>query len=141
MSGPFDDPSADGGNGFGYSGSRADAIATGRLYDVSELAAAAGFKWHVALTRDAWNECVQWSDQDSENQVHQSERMRLIEVLRVCARAIRLEDPDRARMDFSVARIPRDGVSTRAAQVQLQIVAHLGDDDKPVLTILLPPVD
>ena len=141
MSGAFDNTSDDGDSGYGYSGSRTKAIAAGRLYDVSELAKEAGFKWAVALTRNAWNECVKWSCEDSENQIFQSERIRLIEVLRVCAYTIRIEDPERSRMNFNMARIPRDGVSTSATKLELQIVAHLDDDEKPVLTILLPTAD
>ena len=139
MSGPFDDASDSGGDRYGYAGSRAEALATGRLQDVSELAREAGFKWDLAFARAAWDDCVRWTAEDSRKQVFQSERIRLIDVLRVCAYAIRIENPDRARMNFEIARIPRDGASTRASRVTLQIAAHLGDEGEPVLTILLPP--
>ena len=139
MSGPFDDASTPGGDRFGYAGSRTEALAAGRLHDVSALAREAGFKWDLAFARDAWDDCVRWTAEDSRKQVFQSERVRLIDVLRVCAYAIRLENPDRARMNFELARIPRDGESTRARRVTLQIAAHLGDEGEPVLTILLPP--
>ena len=39
-------------------------------------------------------------------------------------------------MNFEIARARRDGESMDAFRVTLQIVAHLGDDGKPVLTIL-----
>ena len=42
-------------------------------------------------------------------------------------------------MNFEIARIPRDGESMDASRVTLQIVAHLGDEGKPVRTILLSP--
>ena len=139
MSGHFDDASSNGGNGFGYSGSRTGAIASGLLLDVSDVAHDAGFKWPVAFTRCAWNECVKWSDEDSTKQVFQSEKIRLIDILRVCAYTIRMADPEENRMNFEIARVPRDGASMDASRVTLQIVAHLGDEGKPVLTILLPP--
>ena len=44
MSGHFDDASSNGGNGFGYAGSRTGAIAAGHLFDVSDVAHDAGFK-------------------------------------------------------------------------------------------------
>ena len=138
MSGHFDEASSNGGNSFGYAGSRKKAIAAGHLFDVSEIAREAGFKWGLAFTRAAWNECVKWSKLDSRKQIFQSERGRLIEILRVCAYAIRIESPDRSRMNFEIARIPRDGESTRATQITLQIVAHAGDEGESVLTILLP---
>ncbi len=138
MSGHFDDAST-GGNGFGYSGSRAGAIASGLLFDVSDVAHDAGFKWPVAFTRNAWNECVKWSDEDSAKQVFQSEKIRMIDILRVCAYTIRMADPEENRMNFEITRVPRDGESMDASRVTLQIVAHLGDEGKPVLTILLPP--
>lgn len=140
MSGPFDDASDPGGNGFGYTGSRADAIADGRLYDVSEAAADAGFIWPLAITREAWNECVAWTDDDSAKQVFQSEPVRTAELLRVCAYTIRLADPTENRMNFEITRIPRDGKATVADRVTLQIAAHVGDEGRPALTIGLPPV-
>jgi len=139
MSGHFDDASSNGGNGFGYSGSRAGAMASGLLFDVSDVAHDAGFKWPVAFTRGAWNECVKWSDEDSAKQVFQSEKIRMIDILRVCAYTIRMADPEENRMNFEITRVPRDGESMDASHVTLQIVAHLGDEGKPVLTILLPP--
>ena len=138
MSGHFDDASSNGGNGFGYAGSRTGAIASGQLFDVSDVAHDAGFKWPVAFTRCAWNECVKWSDEDSAKQVFQSEKIRMIDILRVCAYTIRMADPEENRMNFEIARVPRDGESMEASRVTLQIVAHLGDEGKPVLTILLP---
>ena len=92
------------------------------------------------MTRGAWNECVKWRDEDSAQQVFQSEKIRLIDLLRVCAYTIRMADPEENRMNFEIARIPRDGEAMAAARVTLQIVAHLGDEGQPVLTILLPPV-
>ena len=91
MSGRSDGTSGEGGDP-GYTGSRFDAIESGRIYDVSEMAEKAGFKWHVAISRDAWNEYVKWTRSDSLHQVFQTERLRLIDLLRNCAYTIRLEN-------------------------------------------------
>ena len=125
-------------NGFGYTGSRTAAIASGRLYDVSDVAHDAGFKWPVVFTRDAWDECVKWRDADSAKQVFQSEQVRLIDILRVCAYTIRMADPDERRMNFEITRISRDGEALNPSRVTLQIAAHMGDEGQPVMTILLP---
>ncbi len=58
MLGHFDDASSNGGNSFGYAGSRTGAIASGLLMDVSDVAHDTGFKWSVAFTRCASNEWV-----------------------------------------------------------------------------------
>lgn len=134
MSGHSDGTSADKG-GHGYTGSRLAAIESGCLYDVSEVADKTGFKWHVAMTRDVWDECVKWHHPEVTDEVFQAEKLRLIDVLRICAYKIRLDNPDTSRMPFSVMRIPRDGSSDHPVRVELVIVAHLGDDDEPVLTI------
>ncbi|MGH3460838.1 MAG: DUF6573 family protein [Kribbellaceae bacterium] len=42
--------------------SRADAIADGILIDVTETAREAGFTVRVALTQEAWSDCVAWND-------------------------------------------------------------------------------
>lgn len=52
---------------------RAQAIADGVLIDVSEMSREAGFRFPVAMTRAAWEDCVMWSDEDSRLQVHQDE--------------------------------------------------------------------
>lgn len=44
---------------------RAQAIEDGVLVDVSEIAKEAGFKFPVAVTRAAWADCVEWSDEDN----------------------------------------------------------------------------
>ena len=136
--GHFSDVSDGSVGAFGYSGSRAKAISDGLLFDVSDVAHDAGFKWPVAFTRNAWNECVKWSDEDSAKQVFQSEKIRMIDILRVCAYTIRMADPEENRMNFEIARVPRDGEALVGSRVTLQIVAHLGDEGRPVLTILLP---
>ena len=141
MSGSSDDTSDKSGNKFGYTGTRAEALADGQLIDVSDSAAEAGFLWQVALTRDVWNQVVTWSDKDSVKQIYQSERMRLLDLLRFGAYTIRVENPDASRIVFDFARIPRDGKSKHAKVVQLEIAAYYDEDDMPVLTIMFPFVE
>ncbi len=72
-----------------YSYTRAQAIADGVLVDVTETAKEAGFRWPVAITRAVWEDCVTWSDEDSERQAHQDESGRLWDVLWMAFVAIR----------------------------------------------------
>jgi len=60
---------------------RRQALDDGVLVDVSEMAREAGFRFPVALTRAAWEDCVSWSDADSKRQTHQDEAGRLWDVL------------------------------------------------------------
>ena len=136
MSGHSDGTSGDGGDP-GYAGSRIEAIESGRIIDVSELAEKAGFRWHVAMTQAVWNECVKWDRADSAHPVFQAERLRLIDVLRSCVRTIRIKNPETSLMTFTVTRIPSDGSSDEPVRIGLEIVAHLGDEGEPVLTITL----
>ena len=45
-----------------FSFSRAQAIADGVLIDVSDVAKEAGFRFPVAMTADAWSDCVAWRE-------------------------------------------------------------------------------
>ena len=56
-----------------YAYTRAEAIADGVLVDVTELARAAGFRHPVAMTSAAWSDCVAWTREDSDRQVHQDQ--------------------------------------------------------------------
>ena len=140
MSGTFDGNTGDGG-GPGYSGSRVEAIEEGLLMDISQVGTRIGFRWHVAITRDAWNQTVKWNRLDSKRAVYLAQRRRLIDMLRVCARKIRDTSPESSRMAFSVKRIPFDGSSDIPVRVELEMVAHLGDEGEPVLTITLSPAN
>lgn len=117
---------------------RAQAIAEGLLIEVGSVSRQVGFKWPVALTSAAWNDCVAWSDDDSRKQVSQSARARLYDVLYFCSYAVRTGAPSGDAMEFHLERIPRDGRSTQPSSVLLCVQAHPGDQDEPVLTISLP---
>ena len=82
MSNPSNEPSAESFFGNVISTyTRAQAIEDGVLVDVGSTANEAGFKWPVALTSAAWADCVAWTDDDSQKQVHQDQSGRLWDVL------------------------------------------------------------
>jgi len=90
----------------------------------------------LALTAAAWNDCVAWTDADSEAQVHQDQSGRLYDILFVGAYAIRTHRGGGDRLDFSLYRVPRDGRSTEPEKVTLSLIVGSGDDGEPVMTIL-----
>lgn len=124
-----------------YAYTRAQALADGVLVDVSETAREAGFRWPVAMTHAAWEDCVAWSEEDSRHQVHQDEAGRLWDVLWMAFCAIRGSAAGDGQMIYSLYRVPLDGKSVKAVQTQLKIMAGPGDDGEPVITLLLPGED
>jgi hypothetical protein len=124
-----------------FSYTRAQSIADGVLVDVSDLAREAGFRWPVALTAAAWEDCVAWETSDTRRQCHQDVTGRLWDVLFLAAHAARVARPDTSRHAFEVTRVPRDGSSTRAETAVLHLHLGPGDTGEPVITILQPHED
>ena len=121
---------------------RSDALRDVVLVDVSETAREAGFRWPVAMTRGAYEDCVAWSAEDSRRQTWQDESGRLWDVLtmaKLTARAAAIHDED-ARM-FGVLRVPRGGRGVRPRLARLVLRLGPGDLGEPVLTITLPGED
>jgi hypothetical protein len=122
--------------------SRADALDDGYLVDVSKTAREAGFRFPVALTRAAWNDCVEWTEADSDRKHWpQDEAGRLWDVLtmtRFYMRGVVRRDPDTDRFMLQVLRVPREGRGVKARMVRL--MAHLGpgDQGEPVITVGFP---
>lgn len=116
---------------------RAQAIDDGVLIDAGPMAKEAGYRWPVELTAAVWSDCVDWTDADSEAQVHQDESGRLYDVLIMGAYAIRARGDGGDRLNFTLYRVPRDGVSTEPELVALKLIVGPGDDGRPVMTILL----
>ena len=50
--------------------SRGQALEDGVLVDAGSMAKEAGFRWPVAITAAAWEDCVAWTDADSGRQIH-----------------------------------------------------------------------
>lgn len=124
-----------------YSYTRAQAIADGMLVDVSKTAKEAGFRWPVALTHAAWEECVAWDDKDSKRQTYQDQSGRLWDVVWMAFVAIRVAPAGGSELCFKLNRVPRGGRATRARLTTLKLVCGPGDDGDPVITIMLPTED
>lgn len=122
-----------------YSYSRAQAFEDGYLVDVTSTAREAGFRFPVALTRAAWDDCVAWDDEDSERKRWpQDEAGRLWDVLsmtRFYMRGAIRRDPNADRFALQVLRVPRDGRGHKARIVTLQAHVGPGDNAEPVITI------
>jgi Family of unknown function (DUF6573) len=123
-----------------YSYTRAQAIADGVLVDVSETAREAGFRWPVAMTCAAWQDCVAWSEDDNRRQVYQDESGRLWDVLWMAFVAIRSANGG-TQMAYQLYRVPRDGQSVKAQLTSLKLVCGPGDAGEPVITLMLPHED
>jgi hypothetical protein len=93
------------------------------------------------MTTTAWADCVEWSEDDSEQQVPQDQSGRLWDLLFMASHAIRTRKESGDRLLFQLYRVPRDGQSTRAVLVTLKLIVGPGDSGEPVITILLPDED
>ena len=120
---------------------RAQALEDGVLIDPGTMAAEAGFRWPVAITADAWADCVAWSEDDSAKQIHQDQAGRLWDVLFMASHAVQTSKEPGDRILFQLFRVPRDGRSTEAELVTLRMIVGPGDTGEPGITILLPYED
>ena len=120
---------------------RAQAIEDGVLVDPGPIAKEAGFKWPVALTANAWADCVAWTKDDSQKQVHQYQSGRLWDLMHMASHAIRTSKDSGDRLVFQLYRVPRDGHSTEAVLVTLKLIVAPDDSGEPVITLLLPQED
>ncbi|MCD9904254.1 DUF6573 family protein [Streptomyces cyaneofuscatus] len=114
---------------------RAQAIAVGELVAVERgIASEAGWKAPVAMTRAAWDDCVAWSDEDSDRQCPQDETGRLWDVLWMTMAPIRGR---RFRTEFyaELYRVPRNGHTIAAELVRLHCTIGPGDEGEAVVTI------
>lgn len=120
---------------------RDQAIEDGVLIDTGSMAREAGFKWPVAITADAWADCVAWTEDDSDRQLHQDQSGRLWDVLFMASHAIRTGSGSGDRLLFQLYRVPRNGRSMEAELTTLKLIVGPGDQGEPVITILLPNED
>ena len=121
--------------------SRAQAIADGVLIDPGAIAKEAGIVWPIALTAEAWADCVAWTEADSERQVYQDQTGRLWDVIYMASHAIRTCKRQTNELRLQVYRVPRDGKSTEPELMTLKMIAGPGDAGEPVITMLLPHED
>ncbi len=120
---------------------RAQALADGVLIDAGPMAQEAGFRWPVAITAAAWEDCVAWTQSDSERQTHQDQSGRLWDVLFMAAHAARTKANSDPELLFELHSVPRDGRSITPKLTRLKLVVGPGDNAEPVMTILLPHED
>jgi hypothetical protein len=124
-----------------HSYTRAEAIDDGVLVDVTEHAKEAGFIWPVALTRAAWEDCVEWTDEDTKRQTHQDVKGRLWDVLWMARIAINSASGEDYQLFYPLFRIPRGGHGRKAKRTNLKLITAPGDAGEPVVTILLTHED
>ena len=123
-----------------HSYTRQNMIDDGGLVVVPDkLSREAGFTVPVGILIEVWGDCVAWTDGDGERQVPQDETGRLWDLL--AALRIRAKACGGDTVFFTLARIPRDGKSTRPKSVKLKAVIGPGDDSKPVITVMFPDQD
>ena len=130
-----------------HSYSRSEAIADGMLIDVSSTAREAGLVWPVALTRAAWADCVEWTEQTESRKGHtgQSESGRLWDVVWMLSLAVR--GALRRGMDaskplvYELVRTPREGRGIRPRLVRLKFIAGPDDAGRNCITVMLPSED
>lgn len=119
---------------------RAQAIEDGALVDVSETAREAGFKYPVAMTREAWCDLVQWTADDEKRKPEgtgQSEAGRLWDVLTMAGHYSR-RGPKTDRVLCEVLRVPAEGRGLRPRKAQFRALCGPGDTAEPVVTLMLP---
>lgn len=117
--------------------SRAQAIADGVLIDPGAIAKEAGIVWPIAITAEAWADCVVWTAADSERQVYQDQAGRLWDVIYMASHAIRTCKRRTNELQLQVYRVPRDGKSAEPELTTLKMIAGPGDAGEPVITMLL----
>lgn len=119
---------------------RAQAIEDGVLVDVSATAREAGIKFPVAMTAEAWSDCVAWSSADNKRKgIANDEAGRLWDVCFMLARAARRANG--SLIMFQLYRVPRSGRAARPRLVTLKAICGPGDDAAPVITVMRPDQD
>jgi hypothetical protein len=125
---------------------RAQALEEGCLVDVSEVALEAGFRWPVALTRNAFEKYVAWTDEDRKRApgALQDESGRLWDVLWMAFLQIRVANRSGNKNDqllYKLMIVPRTGRKTTAREAVLKIIVGPDDAGDPCITIMLPEED
>jgi len=116
--------------------SRAQAIEDGGLVDVSQVAADAGFKFPVAMTRAVWAQYV-----EVPRGVHaQDEQGRLWDILNMARFEIHRSREGGSELRFQL-HVRQDNRNRPPPLVTLKLHIGPGDDPEPVLTIMLPEED
>ena len=122
--------------------SRAQAIEDGMLVDVS-LIEKTGFSYPVAVTRTVWERYIEWNPEDSKRQTSQDVYGRLHDILQMLKIAIRSKNDSTDVIFFRVNVVLRNSISRakRPRLVKLKAICGPGDNEEPVITIMLPDED
>jgi hypothetical protein len=78
----------------------------------------------VALSRDVWNECAEWTEKDSEHQTYQEQDARLWDVIFTGGVSLEIELNQFFKNQihqYSIRCIPRDGISVDPIKIRLKI--------------------
>ncbi|RLJ64603.1 DUF6573 family protein [Sulfurisoma sediminicola] len=121
-----------------HSYTRAQAHCDGVLIDLSDTAREAGIAFPVAITKAAWADCVEWTDEDSKRQTYQDEAGRLWDVIWMLKLAARRGGSE---IRYQLYRVPRGGRGVRPRLVTLKAICGPGDQGEAVITVMLPGED
>ena len=116
--------------------SRADAVADGTLVDVTAQAQETGIKHPTALTREVWASYVALSR--AAREAGNDERGRLHDILWMFRCAAMACPPDETELHFELYVVT---TQPEPELVTLKAICGPGDDEAPVITILLPEQD
>lgn len=120
--------------------SRAAALDTGDLIDLTDEALRLRFRHPLACTREVFEDCIEWTDAIEAGKTGysaQEQQARLRDVLWMALLAAKRASGSRTY--FTMQRVPRSGPGTRATSVTLMLTIGPGDDGEPVLTLTFPP--
>lgn len=97
--------------------------------------------WSVNVTRHLWDDCIEWTDDDTGRQVVQSVTGRqwdLVVAVRNAIRDAHDQRPDRRAVRFTHERIPRNGFAIDPEPIDL--LATIESQDGPRLSITVSHV-
>ncbi|WP_420170737.1 DUF6573 family protein (plasmid) [Pseudomonas alloputida] len=126
---------------FGLSYTRAKAIESGDLIDVSDVARQTGFLFPVALSRAVMIDCVKWgvAEKNLKPAALQNEAGRLWDVLHLAYVAAKMPSSREARsVEYQVYRVPVEGLSLDPAAVRLRLTIGHDEGGRSVMTICFP---
>ena len=115
---------------------RAEALASGDLIDVTEIAREDSFQLPTAITRMAWESAIEPHSNGTLPALNLANSDRVRELIRTAENQIRRRwDEELTRLTFTA---PGHGECTSSHQATLIIVATTDNAGKPALTIGLP---
>ena len=121
-----------------HSYTRQQAMADRMLVDISEVATKVGFRAPVAMTKNAWADCVWWPQTTTNQKVNiQTEEGRLCDVVYAAMLAVKPSE-GLSRTVFDVYRVPATGKRVKPRRTTLVMQIGTGDIKEPVITISMP---